>query len=160
MSIAEEQQLRKNEEVYESAINITPQAAKADKRKFPSLPDKYEKLQWLLLHYIRAGRRLFMHKKGHIQEVHNIKTALIYVYLRNGGSISRNYICGLLWDIIIDIAQYFYSFPTADYFATNDNIKYLKQPQGKTRTVRNEHIYHSYVECSKSHGPGIAWSHK
>ena len=65
---------------------------------------------------------MFAQKNGHLQEVHNIKTALIYVYLRNGGSISRNYIAVLIWDVVIDAVHYFYTFPTENDFATNYNL--------------------------------------
>ena len=77
MSIAEEQQLRINEEVYEFATNITPQASKAANRNPPPFPDTYEKLRWLLRQYIKAGRSLFMQKNGHLQEMHHTKKELM-----------------------------------------------------------------------------------
>ena len=108
--------------MYESATNITPQSEKAGKRKFPPLPDTYDTLQWLLIQYIRSGRRLFTQNNRHLQEVQYIKIELMYVYRRNGGYISSNYIAGLLWYILIDTAQYLYTFLTESDIKTNDNL--------------------------------------
>ena len=63
-----------------------------------------------------------MQKNGHLQEMQHIKKELMYVYRRNGGSISRNYIVGLIWDILIDAARYLYSLPTANGFGNNYNL--------------------------------------
>ena len=63
-----------------------------------------------------------MQKNRHLQEVQHIKTELVYVYFINVGSISRNYIAGLFWDIVIDAAQYLYTIHTANEFTTNDNL--------------------------------------
>ena len=84
----------------------------------------------------------------------------MYVYRRNGGSISRNYIAGLLWDIVIDVAQYFYTSPNANEFATNDNhpqtIFYFRE------SLVSENIYahpmETHVKCLNNYSqskPGI-----
>ena len=116
LSVQEENLLRDNQDAYDLATTITPENAKAAKRKCPKLPETYDQFERLVRRYIHAGRALFGTQCPHIVEVIRIKQELQLMYRRNGGHLPRATIASLVWDFTTDAAQFFATFPTEEEF--------------------------------------------
>jgi len=117
MSVAEENQLREDQESYDGATSLTPGMVRAAKRKCLSIPTTLRELVELLRCYISAGHFLFTARCEHFVEVVRIRQELILMFRRNRGMLSAKNVATLLWDITADAAQYFYTFPSSAQFA-------------------------------------------
>jgi len=116
MSVAEETQLREDQEAFDGATSLTPGMLKAAKRKCPSIPTILDISLLFLRWYITARRSLFTERCPHFVEVVRIRQELMLIFRRNMGLMSQNNISSLVWDIVADADHFFYTFPTADQF--------------------------------------------
>jgi len=73
MSIAEESQLRENQEAHDGATTLTPSVVRAAKRKCPSIPSGFHEPILLLTRYAQAGEYFFTLNSQHFQEVRRMK---------------------------------------------------------------------------------------
>jgi len=125
MTVAEENQLREDQEYRDGATSLTPANIRAAKRKCPSIPVLYDPFDRLISRYICAGQLLFTRRCHHSQEVTRMKEELLLIYSRNGGHLAQGTIAGLCWDIIADSAQFFNTFSTEEEFRRSPNRAYL-----------------------------------
>ena len=119
LSVSEDNQLREDQDAYDGATSLTPAMLKAARRKCPSPPFEFDKFERLLIRYVLSGRRLFTVHCPHFISCNFLRQDLMLVYRRNLGSLLRNTLVGLMWDIIADSAQFFSTYTSsADFNAT------------------------------------------
>jgi len=107
LTIGEENQLREDQEAYDSTASLTPTMFKNAQRKSPAIPFEFDKFERLLIRYIKVGQNLFTIHCPHFIEVNHIRQELMMMYRRNVWNLPKNTIAGLLWDIVADSAQFF-----------------------------------------------------
>jgi len=117
MTVADENQLREDQEARDGATSLTPAAVRAARRKCPSVPTQYDPFDQLLTRYICVGKIFFTRRCHHSQEVARMKEELLIMYTRNGDYLAPWVIVGLCWDIIADSAQFFNMFPAEEEFS-------------------------------------------
>lgn len=114
MLVAEENQFRENQEARDGATSLTPVAVRASKRKFPTVPKTIDKVERLLSRFIKSWHILFICSCHHFQEVVHMKQEFLLMFRRNGGHLPASTIVSLVWDIITDSVQFFYTFLTEE----------------------------------------------
>ena len=117
--MAEEDQLREDQETQDGTSSITPAGVRASERKYPAIPTTFDPFERLLTWYIRAGHLLFTKRCHHFEEVVRIKQELMLMYRHHGGHLSTSTVTGLLWDIVANASQFFYTFPTVEEFSAD-----------------------------------------
>ena len=118
LTVGEENQLREDQEAFDGATSLTPAMMRASKRNCPSIPTGFDQFDRLLIRYIRVGQCMFTRHCQHFTEVNYIRQELMMMYKRNTGHLPSNISMGLLWDIITDAAQFFFTFTSEADFAT------------------------------------------
>ena len=126
MSVAEENELREDQEYRDAATHITPSAVKLLPRECPPIPKNFDSFERLLRWYIQTLLILFGKYCPHYLEVIWLQQEIMMMYRRNAGSLLAAVIAGLIWDLVTDTAQYFYTFPT--------EIKFQADPQEEIST--------------------------
>lgn len=87
--------------------NTYSSAVKASRRKCPLTLTEFEKIERLLVRYIKAGQSLFTKKCKYFLEVNRLHQELLIMYEMNKGHLSQAAIAVLMCDIIVDVAQFF-----------------------------------------------------
>ena len=122
------------QEWRDGATTITPSAVKASRRKCLSIPTDFDQFERLLVRYIKAGTILFTKQCDHFLEVARLRQELMLMYRRNMGYLSPSAIAGLVWDIVADAAQFFYTFPLEAEFLMDPQ---LDMPQSRLKVRRS-----------------------
>ena len=116
LSVDDENKLREDQDAYEGATSLTPAMMRAAKRRCPSVVFDFEKFDKLMIRYVKSGQKLFTERCAHFVECNSMRQVLMLMYRRNLGHLPPNTIAGLLWDVVADSAQFFYTFPSAEEF--------------------------------------------
>ena len=119
LTVGEEHKLREEQEAFDGATLLTPAMMRANKRKCPAIPTTFDQLVRLLVWYIRVGLWLFGPHCQHFIEVKMVKQELMRMYCRNAGQLPAGTITGIMWDIVVNAAQFFYTFPSDANFTAN-----------------------------------------
>ena len=131
---------------------------RASKRKCPSIPTEFEKFERLLVRYGKAGKILFGKKCKHFLEVARLRQELMLMYRRNMGYLSPAAIAGLIWDIITDAAQFFYTFPSEAEFLADPQQEMPKSRLAVRRSLLSANIHTPAVDTPATWLPRAAYT--
>lgn len=122
MSVAEENQLREDQEARDGATALMLATVCASKRNCLSIPTGFDDLNTLLSRYIFAGHKLFTKKCHHFEEVVRMRQELRLMHWRNMNTLPQNDVASLVWDVLTDATQFFNTFLSEDEFSADSKV--------------------------------------